>query len=226
MLRYLVRRLLFAAVTTFGVATIVFISMRLVPGGFAQALVGANAARNPEIVEAIEERFGLDEPVLVQYWYWLRNAVQGDFGDSLRMNTPVSDELVRRLKITLELTGLATLMSIVIGVPAGVFAALRRNSFGDVATRIVSTCQPGRISRKQSTATARKMLVAAIKRRRFVRSAITPATGPKIIAGSENAMMTRLMAVLAWRRSWISTMLRTRTSNAKLIMLLAVWEIA
>lgn len=138
MLRYLVRRLLLAAVTTLGVATIVFISMRLVPGGFAQALVGANAARSPEIVEAIEERFGLDEPVLVQYWYWLRNAVQGDFGDSLRMNTPVFPEIVRRLKVTLELTGLATLMSIVVGVPAGVFAALRRNSISDIATRLVS----------------------------------------------------------------------------------------
>jgi peptide/nickel transport system permease protein len=138
MLRYLVKRLLLSIVTTFGVATIVFISMRLVPGGFAQALVGANAARSPEIVEAIDERFGLDEPVVVQYWYWLRNAVQGDFGLSLRMNTPVSDEIVRRLKVTLELTGLATLMSVVVGVPAGVFAALRRNSFGDVATRFVS----------------------------------------------------------------------------------------
>jgi peptide/nickel transport system permease protein len=136
--RYLVKRLLLAAVTTLGVATIVFISMRLVPGGFAQALVGANAARSPEIVEAIEERFGLDKPVIVQYWYWLRNAVQGDFGDSLRMNTPVSDEIVRRLKVTLELTGLATLMSIVVGVPAGVFAALRRNSIGDVAIRLFS----------------------------------------------------------------------------------------
>jgi peptide/nickel transport system permease protein len=138
MLRYLVKRLLLAAVTTLGVATIVFISMRLVPGGFAQALVGANAARSPEIVEAIEERFGLDKPVIVQYWYWLRNAVKGDFGDSLRMNTPVSDEIVRRLKVTLELTGLATLMSIVVGVPAGVFAALRRNSIGDVAIRLFS----------------------------------------------------------------------------------------
>ncbi len=138
MLRYLVRRILLAAVTTLGVATIVFISMRLVPGGFAQALVGANAARSPEIVKAIEERFGLDKPVLVQYWYWLGNAVQGDFGESLRMNTPVSDEIERRLKVTLELTGLATLMSIVLGVPAGVFAAMRRTSIGDVAIRLVS----------------------------------------------------------------------------------------
>src|SRR5688500_1396343 len=138
MFRYLVRRLLLAAITTLGVATIVFVSMRLVPGGFAQALVGANASRSPEIVKAIEDRFGLDEPVIVQYWYWLRNAVQGDFGESLRMNTPVSDEIVRRLKVTLELTGLATLMSVVVGVPLGVFAALRRNSTGDVVTRLVS----------------------------------------------------------------------------------------
>lgn len=138
MLRYVVKRLLLAALTTFGVATIVFIAMRLVPGGFAQALVGTNAARSPAIVEALEKKYGLDKPILAQYGLWLRHAVQGDFGESLRMHTSVSSEIVRRCSVTIELTVLATLMSILVGVPAGVASALRRNSAGDAATRFFS----------------------------------------------------------------------------------------
>lgn len=138
MLRYVVKRIMLAALTTFGVATIVFFAMRMVPGGFAQALMGPNAARSPEVVAAIQEKFGLDEPLIVQYWLWLGNALQGDFGESLRLRTPVSEEIVRRCRVTIELTALATLMSLVIGIPAGVMAALRRNSVGDVTTRFVS----------------------------------------------------------------------------------------
>jgi peptide/nickel transport system permease protein len=138
MLRYVVTRILLALLTTFGVATIVFMAMRLVPGGFAQALLGANAVQSPEAVAALNEKYGLNDPVHIQYFKWLGNAVQGDFGLSLRMRTPVSSEIVRRSQLTIELTFLATLMSIVIGVPVGVAAALRRNSAGDVATRLGS----------------------------------------------------------------------------------------
>jgi len=138
MLRYVIRRVVFAIVTTFGVATIVFVAMRLVPGGFAQAQLGTQGARSPEVAEAINERYGLDQPIIVQYGKWLGNAVQGDFGESLRMRTSVADEMVRRVKLTLELTFLATLMSLVIGVPAGVLAALKRNSPRDVVTRLLS----------------------------------------------------------------------------------------
>ena len=138
MLRYVVTRVLLAILTIFGVATIVFVAMRLVPGGFAQAQMGPNAARSPEVVAAIEEKYGLNDPVHVQYVRWFENAIQGDFGDSLRMRTPVSSEIVRRAQLTLELTFLATLMSLVIGVPVGVAAALRRNSRSDVATRLGS----------------------------------------------------------------------------------------
>jgi peptide/nickel transport system permease protein len=138
MLRYVVKRLVFAAITLLGVATIVFFAMRLVPGGFAQALVGPNAARSPEVIQALNDKYGLNDPVLVQYGKWLGNAVQGDFGQSLRLQTDISRELVRRCGVTIELTLLATLMSLVIGVPAGVIAALRRNSPSDVAIRLLS----------------------------------------------------------------------------------------
>ncbi len=136
--RYVATRIITALITTLGVATIVFAAMRLVPGGFVQALLGPNAVSQPEVVAAMEERYGLDRPLIVQYGLWLRNALQGDLGESLRMRTSVSSEIVRRSGITIELTVLATLLSLVVGVPAGIVAALRRNSAADVVTRIVS----------------------------------------------------------------------------------------
>ena len=136
--RYVATRIFTALITTLGVATIVFVAMRLVPGGFVQALLGPNAAQQPEVVAAMEKRYGLDQPIIVQYALWLGNALRGDLGVSLRMQTPVSAEIVRRAGITVELTLLATLMSLVIGIPAGVVAALRRNSRADIGTRVVS----------------------------------------------------------------------------------------
>lgn len=127
-----------ALITVLGVATIVFVAMRLVPGGFAVALLGPNAVQQPEVVAAIEEKYGLNQPLLVQYTLWLGNAVTGDLGESLRTQSSVSSEIARRSLITIELTILATLMSLVIGVPAGVIAAMRRNSLADIGTRLMS----------------------------------------------------------------------------------------
>ena len=136
--RYVATRIVTALITALGVATIVFVAMRLVPGGFVQALLGPNTVQQPEVVAAMEKRYGLDQPLIVQYGLWLGNALRGDLGESLRMRTPVSTEIVRRSGITIELTVLATLMSLVFGIPAGVVAALRRNSRVDIGTRVVS----------------------------------------------------------------------------------------
>ncbi len=136
--RYVATRIVTALITALGVATIVFVAMRLVPGGFVQALLGPNTVQQPEVVAAMEKRYGLDQPLIVQYGLWLGNALRGDLGESLRMRTSVSTEIVRRSGITIELTVLATLMSLVFGIPAGVVAALRRNSRVDIGTRVVS----------------------------------------------------------------------------------------
>jgi peptide/nickel transport system permease protein len=136
--RYVATRIMTALITTLGVATIVFVAMRLVPGGFVQALLGPNAVQQPEVVAAMEKRYGLDQPLIVQYALWLGNAVRGDLGESLRMQTSVTEEIVRRSGITIELTLLATLMSLVFGIPAGAVAALRRNSRADIGARVVS----------------------------------------------------------------------------------------
>lgn len=138
MSRYIGKRIAMALITILGVATIVFIAMRLVPGGFAVALLGPNAVQSPEVVAAIEDKYGLNDPVVVQYLLWLGNAVRGDLGESLRTQASVSSEITRRALITIELTFLATLMSLLIGIPAGVIAAMRRKSLVDVVARLVS----------------------------------------------------------------------------------------
>ncbi|HEV2109183.1 MAG TPA: ABC transporter permease, partial [Thermomicrobiales bacterium] len=138
MLRYVARRTLLAIFTIFGVATIVFVAMRLVPGGIVEALAGPSVVQSPELVAALERKYGLDKPVIVQFGIWLGNALQGDLGESLGTRSSVSSEIIRRGGVTIELTILATVFSVVVGIPVGVFAALRRGSATDAATRFVS----------------------------------------------------------------------------------------
>ncbi len=138
MLRYVIRRLAIAVVTIFGVATIVFAVMHSIPGGAVEALGGPTAARDPETRARLEEKYGLDRPLVVQYWIWLQKAVRGDLGESLGTRVSVSAEIVRRGGVTGELTLFATLVSVVVGIPVGVFAALRHHRPVDTATRLLS----------------------------------------------------------------------------------------
>ena len=136
--RYVARRAVTAALTIFGVATIVFVMMRLVPGGIVEAMMGPQAAQSPELVARLQAKYGLDQPLIVQYGLWLGNALRGDLGESLSTRSSVASELVRRGAVTVELAALATLVSIVVGLPAGVFAALRRFSPADGVVRVVA----------------------------------------------------------------------------------------
>jgi len=136
MIRYVARRLLTSALTIFGVATIVFVMMRLVPGGIVEALSGPASLQSPELIERLMEKYGLDKPLIVQYGIWLGNAVRGDLGESLGTRSSVTTELIRRGSVTVELTILATLVSLLVGLPAGVIAALRRFSPVDGAIRV------------------------------------------------------------------------------------------
>lgn len=138
MLRYVVRRSLLALFTVLGVATIVFMAMRLVPGGIVETLSGPSVVTSPERVTALEEKYGLDKPLIAQFGIWLGNALQGDLGQSIGTQSSVSSEIVRRSGITIELTILATVFSVAVGIPVGVFAALRRGSAIDSLTRLVA----------------------------------------------------------------------------------------
>ncbi|GAA4199999.1 ABC transporter permease [Streptosporangium oxazolinicum] len=121
-------RLLSAALTLLGVSVLIFAAMRLMPGGYATIVLGPLAS--PEQRAELTARFGLDDPVLVQYGDWIRTALGGDFGFSLVSNDPVSAELAARLPVTLQLTAMSAIPGVICGAALGVLVAVRRGGAG------------------------------------------------------------------------------------------------
>ncbi len=135
MLRFILTRLALAAVVLLGISLIVFVAMRMVPGGFATAMLGPQGAQQPELVAQLNERYGLNDPLIVQYSVWLKNALRGDFGESLGTQANISHELVRRAGVTIELALLSTFISVGLGVPLGIIAAIKRGTPADAGVR-------------------------------------------------------------------------------------------
>lgn len=117
------RRLLSALVTLLAVSALIFVAARLMPGGFAETILGPFATGEQKA--ELADRYGLDEPVLLQYLHWLGAVAGGDFGSSMISQTPVTTELLDRLPGTVRLTGYAVAIAVVVGVPLGVLTALR-----------------------------------------------------------------------------------------------------
>ncbi|MFI6393755.1 ABC transporter permease [Nonomuraea sp. NPDC050540] len=124
MRRYLLRRLAESAVTFLLATVVVFAGVRALPGDPARALAGEDAT--PELLAAIREQYGLDQPLLVQYTRYVATSVTGDLGTSLRTGLPVRDMLAQALPVTVELALLSLAIAVLIGVLAGVVAAVRR----------------------------------------------------------------------------------------------------
>jgi peptide/nickel transport system permease protein len=106
--------------------------LHLTPGDPVQIMLGQDA--DPQAIAALRAELGLDQPLPVQYVRWASNALHGDLGRSIRTNQPVTDAIVSRLPVTIELSLVALLISLVIGLPAGMLAAIRRNSPVDLAS--------------------------------------------------------------------------------------------
>ena len=136
MLRFVVRRLLLLVPILLGLSILVFVWLRALPGGPAEALLGERAT--PETVAAIEQQYGLDKPVYVQYWRFLENALRLDFGDSTRSRRPVTEELAERFPATVELALGAMLFSVLLGIPLGFVAAKRYGTLVDHASLVAS----------------------------------------------------------------------------------------
>ncbi len=122
-------------VVLFLVSAITFLLVNLAPGG-PSSLMRMDAT--PEQREALAHRLGLDQPVPVRYIQWLAGAVRGDLGTSMTSNEPVAMRIAQRLPNTLLLAGTALLVSVVVGIPMGVYAALRRNKLPDFVVAIFS----------------------------------------------------------------------------------------
>jgi len=135
---YIVRRLLALIPTLFFASVIVFVSVRLIPGSVIDLMLANNPLAVDKDRGAIEAALGLDKPMYVQYLNWVGDIARGDLGRSLWQDTPVTHEILARLPVTLELALLAMLISILLGVPIGVYSAIRQDTSGDYATRSFS----------------------------------------------------------------------------------------
>ena len=113
------RRAASAATTLWIASIIIFSVIHALPGEYADVFLGAQST--PEARARIVERFGLDQPVLTQYWSWLTAALGGEFGVSYLTQTPVAAEFAVRLPVTAQLAAMATVISIGIGLPLGIF---------------------------------------------------------------------------------------------------------
>ncbi|MGH6943522.1 MAG: ABC transporter permease [Geminicoccaceae bacterium] len=133
MLRFFVRRILLMIPALFGLLVLTFVLVRVVPNDPSAALAGENAT--PEQIEQIRKQYGFDQPLIVQFFVYLRQIAQGDLGASVYTNRPVVLDIGLRLPATLELIFGALLLSAGIGIPLGVLAAVWHNSVLDHVLR-------------------------------------------------------------------------------------------
>ncbi len=137
MAQYLVKRVLLAILTIWLVATLTFSLMFMVPGGPFLAEKAPSAAT----LQALEEKYGLDQPKIVQYKNYMVNLVQGDMGDSIKQRgRTVSDLIFTGFKVSAKVGGLAILVAVSIGIPLGCIAAMNRGKWLDNVIVLISTC--------------------------------------------------------------------------------------
>ena len=136
MLTFLVRRIATIVPTLIFVSMLIFGLQQLLPGDPAVVLAGED--RDPNVVAYLRAKLHLDEPLPVRYLYWIKGVLHGDLGESLRMQKPVLALIMEKLPVTLELASMAILIALVIGIPAGIISAVRRNSAWDYAANVVA----------------------------------------------------------------------------------------
>ena len=136
MIKLIVKRLGFLVFVVFGVTLVTFFMSHVIPGDPASMIAGQRASE--ETLQSIRQQLGLDQPIWIQYFHYIVNLLTGDMGTSIRTQRPVISELIAYFPATLELAIAAFIIAIIIGIPLGVLAALKKNSFWDNLSRIFS----------------------------------------------------------------------------------------
>ena len=136
MARFIVRRLILLVPILLGLSILVFLWIRALPAGPAESLLGERAT--PETIAQIEEQYGLDEPIHIQYWEYLKTVATGDLGTTIRSRRPVTSELRERFPATIELTIAALLFAVTFGIPLGFVAAKRYGTWVDHSSLVLS----------------------------------------------------------------------------------------
>jgi peptide/nickel transport system permease protein len=138
MLAFILRRLALLVPVLLGVSIVVFSLIRLIPGDPASIAIGADRRLSVEQRERVRKAYGLDQPLPVQYAKWMGHVLRGDLGNSLRTRRALSEELKLRLPVTLQLAVMAAVFGTIPAVAVGVLAAVKRNSWADYASTIVT----------------------------------------------------------------------------------------
>ena len=133
MTNFIIRRLVLSAIVLFLVSAFVFLAMRLLPGDPVLMYISASSIQEvtQEQLDQIRHQYGLDKTLPAQYVDWITGVFHGDFGNSILNHSPVLDEILKRLPITIHIGALAFIIATIVGIPAGVLCAVRRGSWVD-----------------------------------------------------------------------------------------------
>jgi peptide/nickel transport system permease protein len=134
MLVFLARRLLQIIPTLVLVSMLIFGLQQLLPGD--PALIMAGEERDPGVLQQIREQYRLNEPIPVQYFYWMKGVLTGNLGESMRLKSSVSSLVAEKLPVTLQLAGMALLIALCIGIPAGIVSAVKKETFWDYGANL------------------------------------------------------------------------------------------
>ena len=131
MLTFLAKRIVQLIPTLFFVSVLIFSLQHLLPGD--PALIMAGEDRDPEVIEQIRKQYHLDQPIYVQYVYWIGGVLSGNLGESMRLKEPVLSLIVKKLPVTMTLASMAIVIALVIGVGAGIVSAVKKDTVWDYA---------------------------------------------------------------------------------------------
>ena len=136
MLKYVIKRLLLLIPILLGVIFLIMFIMSLTPGDPATLLLGINAT--PEAIETMNEELGFNDPLPVQYFNYIINALRGDFGTSWQTGRPVFQEIIKRFPVTLKLAVFSVILTAIIGIPLGIISAIKKYSVTDMVCTSVA----------------------------------------------------------------------------------------
>jgi len=134
MLTFLAKRIVQLIPTLFFVSVLIFSLQHLLPGD--PALIMAGEDRDPDVIEQIRKQYHLDQPIPVQYVYWVKNALSGDLGESMRFKQPVLELVLQKLPVTMQLASMAIIIALSIGITAGIVSAVYKDTALDYAANV------------------------------------------------------------------------------------------
>src|SRR3954467_1928346 len=134
MLTFLAKRIVQLIPTLFLVSVLLFSLQHLLPGD--PALIMAGEDRDPDVIEQIRKQYHLDQPIPVQYVYWVKNALSGDLGESMRFKQPVLELVLQKLPVTMQLASMAIIIALSIGITAGIISAVYKDTALDYAANV------------------------------------------------------------------------------------------